>query len=170
MNNIKSIIQLGILVPIIWVATRNILFAKKRDEREILALFDALKTTVISAVFIIGLIIILNLLNGITSIPIMYIFIIALICCLYFVILYKLNLNTEFSFLNILNKMKKEQSNKLIWNIFSITMVVDLVALIGIFISYKYFDLRGLKVLTIVAYVLAFTSDYFFCKINIKGI
>ncbi|WP_010240091.1 hypothetical protein [Clostridium arbusti] len=167
MDNIKTLIQLGILVPIIWVASRNILFAKKRDKREILALFNALKTTVISAIFVLGLIIILNLLNGITSISIMYIFIIALICCFYFVILYKLNLNTEFSIFNIFNK---EQNSKLIWNIFSITMVADLLALIGIFISYKYFDFKGLKVLTISAYVLAFISDYFFCRINAEGI
>ncbi|AGK99607.1 hypothetical protein [Clostridium pasteurianum] len=82
-HNIKMLIQLGIFIPIIWVATRNILFSRKRDEREILALFKSLKTTVISAVFVIGLIIILNLLNGTTSIPIMYIFIIALVCCVY---------------------------------------------------------------------------------------
>jgi hypothetical protein len=49
-------------------------------------------------------------------------------------------------------------------------MVADLLALIGIFISYKYFDFKGLKVLTISAYVLAFISDYFFCRINAEGI
>lgn len=167
MHNVKILTQLGIFIPIMWVATRNILFSKERDEREILALFKALKTTVISVVFILGLIIILNLLNGITSIPIIYIFIIALLSCIYLIILYKLNLNTEFSMSNILSKQK---SSRLIWNIFMITMIIDLFALIGIFISYKYFDFKGLKFLTILAYILAFISDYFFCKINAKGI
>lgn len=167
MNNVKILAPLGIFIPIIWVGTRNILFPKKRDEREILAIFKALKTTVISMSFVVGLIIILSLLNGITSIPIMYIFIIALIGCIYLVILYKLYVNTEFSLLNIFNK---NQSSKLMWNVFMITMVLDLLALIGIFISYRYFDLKGLKVLTISAYILAFISDYFFCQINVKGI
>ncbi|MCB2300035.1 hypothetical protein [Clostridium tagluense] len=58
----------------------------------------------------------------------------------------------------------------MIWTIFCITMVTDLIALIGIFISYKYFNLRGLRVLAVIAYVLAFISDYFFCKINVEGI
>lgn len=167
MNNVKILIQLGIFIPIMWVATRNILFSKKRDEREILALFKALKSTVIFVVFVVGLIIILNLLNGITSIPIMYIFIISLVCCIYLVILYKLNLNTEFSMSNIFNK---QQNFKLMWNIFMITMAMDLLSLVGIFVSYRYFYFEGLKVLTILAYILAFISDYFFCKINAKGI
>ena len=170
MDNIKNIIQVGIFVPIMWVVTRNIVFAKKRDEREISAIFNAMKTTVISTVFVIGLIIILNLLNGITSISTMCIFIIALIACIYFIFLYKLNLNSKFSFLDFLGKIEKKQKSDFIWNIFCITMVTELLALIGIFISYKYFDLRGLKILTIVAYVLAFISDYCFCKINVEGI
>ena len=106
MNNTKIIIVVGMFLWTIWNMTRNILFAKKRDEREILSIFSALKTTIISAVFVIGLIIILNLLNGVTSLPIMYIFIIAIISCVYFVVLYKLNLNTEFSLLSFLNKME----------------------------------------------------------------
>jgi len=170
MNNTKIIIVVGMFLWTIWNMTRNILFAKKRDEREILSIFSALKTTIISAVFVIGLIIILNLLKGVTSLPIMYIFIIAIISCVYFVVLYKLNLNTEFSFLSFLNKMEKERKSKLIWNIFCMTLLADILVLVGIFISYKYFDFKGLTVLTIVAYILAYICEYSFCQINVKNL
>ncbi len=51
-----------------------------------------------------------------------------------------------------------------------ITMVMESLALIAIFISYRYFDFEGLSGLTVVAYILAFISEYFFYKINTKGI
>ncbi|MBW9173119.1 hypothetical protein [Clostridium estertheticum] len=170
MNDIKIISEVGICLWIIWNMTRNILFAKKRDEREILSIFNALKTTIIFAVFILGLIIILNLLNGVTSLSIMYIFIIAIISCFCFVLLYKLNINTDLSFFNFLNKMGKGEKSKLIWNTFCITLVTDLIMLFAIFISYKYFASRGLKVLTILAYILACISEYSFCQINVKNL
>ncbi|MBU3093216.1 hypothetical protein KPL35_14165 [Clostridium sp. CF011] len=170
MNDIKIIGEVGIALLIIWNMARNILFPRKRDEREILLIFTALKTTLILAVFVLGLIIILNLLNGVTLLPIMYIFIIAIISCFCFVLLYKLNINTEFSSLNFINKMEKKEKSNLIWNTFCITMVTDLIVLFAIVISYKYFDSKGLKVLAIVAYILAYISEYSFCQINGKNL
>jgi len=169
-NDIKIIIGVGMFLWSIWNITRNIIFAKKRDEREILSIYNALKTTIIFATFILGLIIILNLLNGVTSLSIMYILIIAIISCFCFVLLYKLNINTEFIFFKILNKMEKKEKSKLVWNTFCITMVTDLLVFFAIFISYKYFNSKGLKVLTIGAYILACISEYSFCQINVKNL
>ena len=170
MNDIKIISIVGIGLWTIWNMTRNMLFLKKRDEREILSIFEALKTTIIFAVFIIGLIIILNLLNGATSLPIMYIFIISILSCVSFVVLFKLNINTEFTFLNFLNKIEKKRKAKLVWNIFCVTTFTDLIAIFSIFISYKYFNSNGVKTLTVVAYILACISEYCFCQINSKDI
>ncbi len=166
MDNIKTIIRVGILFSIIWVGIRNILFSKKKDEREILALFNAMKTTILLGVFIIGLVIIFNLLKGITTISIVYIFKIAIICCISLILLYKFNLNTKFCFLD---KIEKSRKNKFLWNIFTISVFGEILSLIAIFISYKYFDLRGLAIFVILAYVLAFMGDYLLCTINSKG-
>lgn len=170
MNNIKITAAAGIILWTIWNMTRNIVLSRKKDEREILSIFSALKITIIFSVFILGLIIILNLLNGITSLPIIYIFILAIISCLCFVLLYKLNINTEFSFFNFLNKMGKIRKSKLIWDIFCITLFTDLLMLFAVFISYKYFASSGIKVLTIGSYILACISEYSFCHINVKNL
>lgn len=167
MDNIKTIIEVGILFSIIWIGIRNILFSKRKDEREILALFNAMKTTALVLIFIIGLVIILNLLNGITTISIMHVFIIGTIGCISLVLVYKFNLNTELSFLDNIEKKRK---NKFSWNIFIISVFGEILFLTAIFISYKYFDLKGLEILVILAYMLAFIGDYLLCKINSKGI
>lgn len=164
MDNIETLVEVGIWLLIIWDIIRNILFSTKKDEREVLALFNAMKATILLITFIMGLVIMLNILNGITTISITHIFIIGTIGCISLVLLYKFNLNNEFGFLDKIEKIQKKPKNKFRWNKAIMETFRQIFFIIAIFINHEFFHSRIVGIIVIVAYILAFICDYLLCK------
>lgn len=165
MNDILNLklIQPFFVSIIVYFVTK--IFFKKKDERESLSFFKALKSTFIFILFIVGLFITYNLSNNIQTIEIIKIGWLLLASCVFFVISYLSNISTEFQF-NFFSKLKNLKSKKILYIIRFIYLALAIFPNVLIIMSFKYNHIQGIHILVILAYISTWIAILLACNVE----